>query len=237
MGGLISIPVCLAGKLLRIPIELYELNVEPGKAVNFLSKFVSKINICFDETEKYFPFKKCNLVSYPIRFSESEKKLSKLEAIKKINLSEDKKTILILGGSQGSVFINNLFKDFILQNNNINNKIQVIHQTGSDKFDWELLYKENLICAITFDFSDNIEQYYLAADIVVCRSGAGSLSEILFFQKKCITIPLEINSNNHQLLNAKSLEKKHPDLFCVLRQSDVTKNPNLFSEKIKKTAF
>lgn len=228
MGGLISIPVCLAGKLLGIPIELYELNVEPGKTIYLLSKFSSIINICFKETKEYFPNKKCNLINYPIRFNK-EHKISKVNALESIGLSFTKKTILIIGGSQGSIFINNLIKEWILNNQNLHDNIQIIHQTGVlDSFNWKEFYKSYCIQAITFDFYDKMENFYSAADLIICRSGAGTLAEILFFEKTCVTIPLETKSTCHQILNANCLSKQYPDLFYVLKQSDITINKELF---------
>lgn len=219
MGGLVSIPVCFAGKLLGINIEIYELNVEPGKAINLLSKLTNNINICFASTQKYFPTKKCKLVSYPVRFNENIKNISQNNALEKLNFNTNLKTVLILGGSQGSLFLNNLIKDFILENKNL--KFQVIHQTGKlDKFDWQSFYKAHNICAITFDYHHEMETYYIASDLIICRSGAGTLAEILFFEKKCITIPLETTYTSHQLLNAKELEKNYPDKIKLIIQNE-----------------
>jgi UDP-N-acetylglucosamine--N-acetylmuramyl-(pentapeptide) pyrophosphoryl-undecaprenol N-acetylglucosamine transferase len=220
MGGLISSPVCLAGKLLQIPIEIWELNVEPGKTVKFLTKFVDTINICFDETQKYLPHKTCKLVDYPIRFNDESKKILKISILEKNNFLADKKTILIIGGSQGSQFINNLFKQFILKNLQFKEKIQVIHQTGSTEFDWNKFYKMHNINAITFNFYDKMDEYYSISDLVICRSGAGTLAEIQFFEKKCITIPLETKSTSHQILNANNLAKRFPESFKVIKQNE-----------------
>jgi len=220
MGGLVSIPVCIAGKILCIPIELYELNVEPGKTINLLSKITPQINICFDSTKKYFPTKKCNLISYPIKFDLTTKDITQQQALERINFDTNLKTILILGGSQGSLFLNNLIKDLVSDKNNLN--IQIIHQTGKiDNFDWQSFYKNLSIPAITFSYHDEMEFYYTASDLVICRSGAGTLAEIVFFNKKCITIPLETGYTSHQLLNALELEKIYPKLIKVIKQNQI----------------
>ncbi|MDR3646069.1 MAG: UDP-N-acetylglucosamine--N-acetylmuramyl-(pentapeptide) pyrophosphoryl-undecaprenol N-acetylglucosamine transferase [Candidatus Babeliales bacterium] len=220
MGGLVSLPVCFAGKILGISIQLYELNVEPGKAINLLSKLTTDVNICFPVTQKYFPKTKCNLVSYPVRFNNDIKNITQEAALQKINLNAEFKTILVLGGSQGSLFLNNLIKQFVKENSNL--KLQIIHQTGQlDNFDWQSFYKELNIPAITFDYHHEPEYYYIACDIIICRSGAGTLAEILFFQKKCLTIPLQTSYTNHQKYNALELEKLYPDLIHVIEQNKV----------------
>lgn len=227
MGGLVSVPVCLAAKILGIKIELWELNVEPGKAVKFISKLTPEINICFKETQKHFPNKKINIVNYPVRFS-------KTLAPKNIpEFSNDKKTIFIIGGSQGSVFINSLIKDIVNLNTEFNNDIQIIHQVGADTFDWQGFYNALNIPAITFAFYDKVEEYYQFCDIVICRSGAGTLAEVLFFNKKCITIPLETKTTDHQILNAHAMMHEHPELFFVLKQNDIIKNKDIFFTLLK----
>jgi UDP-N-acetylglucosamine--N-acetylmuramyl-(pentapeptide) pyrophosphoryl-undecaprenol N-acetylglucosamine transferase len=238
MGGLVSIPVCVAGKILCIPITLYELNVEPGKTINLLSSLTNNINICFSATQKYFPKTKCNLVSYPVRFDDSIKNITQAAAIEKIKFNTQLKTILILGGSQGSLFLNDLIKNFVLTNRNI--KIQVIHQTGpstslpavakgygghgrmrNDNFDWKNFYKELNIPAITFEYHHEPEYFYIASDLIICRAGAGTLAEVLFFEKKCITIPLETSYTSHQKHNALELAKEYPNLIHVIEQNKI----------------
>jgi UDP-N-acetylglucosamine--N-acetylmuramyl-(pentapeptide) pyrophosphoryl-undecaprenol N-acetylglucosamine transferase len=220
MGGMVSIPVCFAAKILGISIELYELNIEPGKTINLLSKLTKNINIAFAQTQNYFPTKQCKLFSYPVRFNDNIKKISQDDALKKINFNLHLKTILILGGSQGSLFLNNLIKGFAQDHKDL--KIQIIHQTGKiDDFDWQRFYNDLCIPAITFEFHHEMEFYYLASDLIICRSGAGTLAEILFFEKKCITIPLETSYTNHQILNAEQLEKLYPDLIHVFEQKTI----------------
>lgn len=131
MGGLVSIPVCLAAKLLRIPIELHELNVMPGKTIKFLAPLAHKINVCFEESKNYLPAHKCTVKNYPVRFAPELKKQSQSDALKKLGLSPHKKTIFVLGGSQGSLFINGLIKNWVTQHKNLGKSAQLIHQTGA----------------------------------------------------------------------------------------------------------
>lgn len=231
MGGLVSIPVCIAATLLRIPIELWELNVEPGKTIRCLASFATTINICFKETKKYFPNHTCSVVKYPVRFSEQDKKKSRENICTTLGLAHAKKTILIVGGSQGSQFLNNLIKQWLIENNSIHAHIQIIHQTGNqDLAIMQEFYKRLQIPAIVFAFYSNIQDYYCIADLIICRAGAGTLAEIIFFEKKCITIPLQTSTTAHQLQNALALQKQYPDLVTVMYQQHV-KSINEFMNK------
>lgn len=227
MGGYISIPVCIAAWLLRIPIQLYELNAAPGKAARFLAPLAHKIFVVFQQAQRFFPAKKCSITSYPIRFSDNINNNPNPSATR--NLSSNKKTVLILGGSQGSAFINNLIKQWLEHNHQLHNAIQLIHQIGADNItDWQAYYNNYCIPAIVFDYQHNLEQYYRTADLIICRSGAGTLFEIQFFKKLCITIPHEATTTSHQINNAYAMAEQYPQLFTVIKQSEIKHNPSAF---------
>lgn len=231
MGGLISLPVCLAGKALALPITLYELNVVPGKAIQALAPLADSLFICFQKTQDYFKTA-CTLTQYPLRFTQCNKAITKENACKKLGFQTNLPIILILGGSQGSLFLNNTLKAW-LQTAPNNLPIQIIHQIGNhDTQEWHNFYDTIKIPALVFSFHHELEDYYAAADIVLCRAGAGTLFEILFFQKSTIVIPLETKTNTHQLYNAVSCAQEHPTLITVLRQHDIQQNAMLFSSTI-----
>ena len=132
----------MAGWLLRIPIELYELNVIPGKAILTLAPLANKIFVTFEQSKKHFGKHsyKCEIVDYPLRFTEADKIFDRKKIIEKINnlqinrnktikFSPTNKTIFFMGGSQGSLFINNLAKQWANEKER-QQDIQVIHQTG-----------------------------------------------------------------------------------------------------------
>lgn len=220
-GSYISIPVCLAAWLLRIPIELFELNSTPGKAMKFLVPFASKIKICFKKAKNYFPINKVIYESYPIRFKESDK-ISKNQACKAINFNPDYPVLLILGGSQGSEFINNFAKKLVLNNLKYLPNLQVVHQSGVNYTnDLNEFYKMHNIRARVVSFIQDLNVYYSAADFVVSRAGAGTLFELLFFKKKTIVVPLLSSITEHQADNAKVLAAEHPDLFNVYDQNSL----------------
>lgn len=219
-GGYPSLLVCSAARLLNIPVTLYELNVEPGKSISFLSNWIAAdIHVCFKETCQYFNTKNCTLSHYPVRFGEQEKKYNQQEIIQSLGLDPEKYTIVILGGSQGSQSLNDgiiAMLDFL--DTKTKNNIQIIHQAGAHSEYLNEKYKEKNVQALVVDFYKEIEKFYQAADVIICRSGAGTLFETLFFQKPCITIPLETKETDHQLHNAQALHEMYPEYVTIIRQ-------------------
>lgn len=220
-GGLNSIPVCLAGKFLGIPFDLYELNVEPGQSIKFLSYFTDTIHICFSQTAEYFKSKTCIISPYPIRFTENDRIFDRQKLLQDWNLSEDKKTVVILGGSQGSLAVNQAIKNCILSDKEIAQNIQIIHQTGmNDQDNYKEFYKSHQIPAVVFAYNEQLQNFYNLADLIICRAGAGTLFEVNFFKKPCIIIPLQADSTDHQLKNAYAMEKMRPEYFHVVLQDE-----------------
>ena len=223
-AGIIAIPVCLAAKILGIPFEIWELNLEPGKATKFLARLSTQTNICFSETQNHIK-RKCHLTHYPVRFNRRES-FDK----SKLGLKKDKKTIVVLGGSQGSISLNQIIKNLALR---LNDNFQIIHQTGSfETFDYSKFYKENNVTAFVTDYYDKIEDLYNSADIIICRSGAGSLAEACFFKKPCITIPLKAKTTLHQVENAKAFASKSSS-FRYLEQDVLEKDISLLVKEIE----
>ncbi len=230
-GGYISIPVCLVGWMLRIPIELFELNATPGKAISFLARFATTIHVCFPETQKYFPSSNTVVTAYPVRDALKQVTITQEEVLTNLGFSPEKKTILVLGGSQGSHSLNRIMESTIKMGSNLSDTIQIIHQTGNEApQELEAFYKAHGITACVFQFSNTLETLYPAADLVICRAGAGSLFETLFFKKKCIIIPLETKTTDHQLDNAVSCAKSYPQYCTVLRQQAVMDDPQMLTQ-------
>lgn len=220
-GGYIAIPVCFAAYLLKIPIELQLLDAIPGKAIKFLSPFAQVISICFEESKKYLPAHKCISVPYPIRFEKQDKAISKSWAREHLNLASDKFTIFILGGSQGSIFLNNSIKNLIITNKQWQKNIQIIHQTGfQDTTDWQKFYNDSGIQHFVFSYYQQLNICYKASDIIICRAGAGTLFEIKFFELDAIIIPLKTATTSHQINNACAFERQCPDQCFVIEQDD-----------------
>ncbi len=252
-GGHLSIPVCLAGKLLNKKIVLYELNFTPGKAVKFLSPIATEIFVTFDKTKKNIKNSKKTI--YPVRFSRKDKDIEKKKIInlinskiKKVNLKFDqnKKTLFILGGSHGSMFLNKIIEKYISTSTAVPSSFdkstiysgQVIHQTGFiDKANWEEFYSLNKIPAYTFSYFDKIENLYLISDLIISRGGAGALFEIKFFKKRSIIVPLKTKNSSHQVANSTAMQDKNPELFTVIDQDLISKDLIFFKNLINDHLF
>jgi UDP-N-acetylglucosamine--N-acetylmuramyl-(pentapeptide) pyrophosphoryl-undecaprenol N-acetylglucosamine transferase len=227
-GGSVALPVCFAAWVLRIPIELYELNVVPGRAIKLLSKIATTTYVCFHESKKLLP--KAIYAPYPVRFT-AQDVVSKTEACKQLGLDTHKKTVVVLGGSQGSQFINTLVVSWLKTIPEQYKNLQIFHQTGSKDLDTlKKAYSSLAVTAVICDYKEEMQQVYSAADIILARAGAGTLFEILFFKKKALIIPLEGASTDHQVDNAYAMMQEYPEYFKVVRQSEA--NATLLSQHI-----
>lgn len=233
-GGIVAIAPCLAGWILRIPITLYSLDAVPGKAIQFLTSFATTIITPFASSTHYFPGKKCSIADYPIKYNNQI--IDQQTALAELKLSPNKKTVLILGGSQGSLFLNECIKKWVQDPSFPIDKIQIIHQTGSlDTTNWKQLYSNAHITAYPFSYHPNLALMYAAADLIICRAGAGTLFEVKFFNKQCIIIPLKTNTTTHQVDNAQAMTNEYPELFQTIEQSVVEHDPNILFGHITTT--
>ena len=207
-GGYATYPVVVAGSKLGIKTVLHESNVIPGKAILSLEKRVDKIFVNFEKTKTYFKRKeKVVRTGNPLRsgFTVS----TKAEARNTLNIRK-KYVILCMGGSLGAEKINNatieLIENFICQRKDI----LLIWSTGKSEFAKimdELKEKrfgklENIVVR---DYFDDIYLQMAAADIVISRAGAMTISELAYLKKASIIVPSPNVTNNHQYLNAKAL--------------------------------
>ncbi len=228
MGGYVSLPVCIAGWLLRIPITTYELNAVPGRAVQWLAPLSQQVLVCFNQTCTFFASKKVQVAPYPLRFKK-ENLVSKAQACITLGLDPQRKTLLLLGGSQGSQFLNRACLKFLTESSFLHSSIQVIHQTGSaDSKNVQKAYEDSSFPTLVFDYRHDIHVCYQAADIVIARAGAGTLFELNFFSKPSVIIPLESATTSHQVDNAHALQKQRPDLFYVFSQRALEHNTQEF---------
>ncbi len=234
IGGFVSVPVCLAAWCLGIPIELFELNATPGKAVAWLTRLACKTYVCFSEAQHFFPTATTALVPYPLRYTQ-EDTVDKAKACRELGMSQNDTILLVLGGSQGSQFINRLMTQLASTHDSDIQSLSIIHQTGaSDIKEVQATYESLGIKAWVFDYTQDLKFHYVAADIVIARAGAGTLFELAFFKKPSIIIPLETKVNVHQVDNAVAMAKQEPGLFTIIRQKDIENNPEIFFEFVKK---
>ncbi|MCF7908743.1 MAG: glycosyltransferase [Candidatus Omnitrophica bacterium] len=204
-GGRDSFFLILLSSLLSIDTVLYEPNVSLGKANKVLSRFVKKILRGFPSQES----SQKNLV-FGVPLRDNLKRLDKQKA-REILQFDAKTVILCCGGSQGSRFINQNFVRFVQQ---FKGDCQIIHLTGKDKF-LEIRENYNKIECKSFveDFYYNLEVLYSAADLVVSRAGALTLSEISYYRLAALLIP-HTGASGHQRENALYFQQRDAALLC-----------------------
>ena len=206
-GSLVSIPVVLFAWLFRIKTLIHEQNVIPGRANRLLAKFSDRIAISFEETKGHFEGSSGKIIFTGNPMRKELKRLDKNKALDFFGLGYGKFTILVMGGSVGSHQINIGFLNAISMISD-KPKLQIIHLTGLR--DYDLLkesYKDLSVNIRLFSFLDQMQYAYSACDLVVCRAGATTLTEIILFGLPAIIIPYPF-AYEHQVSNAKVLESK-----------------------------
>jgi len=233
-GGILALPVACAAFCLAIPLDLYVLDAVPGKALLALNSFADTIYCCFEDSKKFFVHPKVYLCDYPLQYSLEELNCSQDDALIKLGFNTKKKTLLVLGGSQGSLFLNNLIRHWIVENPLHAEQVQIIHQYGNDTTtDWHTWYDLNhTACHYVFDYTKNLSCMYSAADLIVARAGAGTIFEAKAFGKKTVLIPLKTFSTEHQVDNAIAIQKMFPDQFDFFFQEDIERDVKLLYNTI-----
>jgi len=230
-GGSGSFSVTLAAKVLRIPVFIHESDVSPGLSNQKTSNWAKKIFISFPKTE-YFDPEKTILVGNPIRaeiLNGNAKIASEL-----FNLTLTKPIFLIMGGSQGAEAIN----DFILSVlNKLLKNYEIIHVCGRQNIkqveaESQVVIEKSLdkyYHPVGFLDEEKIKHAYSVADIIISRSGSGSIFEIAAVGKPSILIPLPFASFNHQAKNAYIYSETGAAI--IFEQQSLT--PNFFMDKLE----
>lgn len=200
-GSYHTIPVVLAAKSLGIPIILHEANSIPGKANRWLSPFASHIGVHFPSAGNFFKGKAIE-ASLPLREGYRLNSTSREEAFEYYRLSPHLQTLLICGGSQGAVAINQFVKEcfpFFQEN-----ALQLIHLTGNESQAEALasFYRSKGIKASVKPFEHQMRFAWRAADGFIGRSGASTIAEAMEFEVPGILIPYPHSANQHQDINA-----------------------------------
>lgn len=203
-GGYVAGPAIFSSNLVGAKIILLEQNSYPGVTTKLLERYADEIHLSFEDSKKYFKNKeKLFLTGNPVR--ENLKYISKKEAFKEFNLSSEKKTLLVLGGSLGAASINEAVASSI--DKLVENNIQVIWQTGKNYFDkYKSIACENVWVA---PFVEKMNSAYSACDLLLSRAGATTIAEIIVLSIPAILVPSPNVAENHQYFNAKSLSDKN----------------------------
>ena len=235
-GGYASVPTVLAARLLRIPIIIHESDAKPGRANLFAAKFATKIAISFESAAEYFPKKVRNKIArtgMPIR-----KALTRIEkegAQQYLELEKDVPTVLILGGSQGSMRINEAILSSLPTLVSFAN---IIHQTGEANFK-----NVESVAQVVLAKNPHANRYhplnYLSemalqraagvTSVVISRAGSGTIAEIGLWKKPSILIPIPESISHDQRTNAYAYSKTGAAI--VIEEKNLT--PNLLASEVR----
>ena len=205
-GSLACVPVVIFAWFFRIAVIIHEQNVIPGEANRFLSWFADKVAVSFAETKDYFSGIKQKIVLTGNPLRKEMIRIERSDALDFFGLSEDKFTILAMGGSAGAHKLNLEFLK-ALSALRQKDKLQVIHLSGNSDYDFlKDSYRKLGINYKLYSFLDNMQYAYSASDVVLSRAGAGTISEIIYFGLPAILLPYPY-AYKHQLNNARVLEK------------------------------
>ncbi len=213
-GGYMSIPTCLAAKILNLKIFLFEPNFVLGRANLFLLNYCDKI-LTYRKKIKNFPNEKQykNYVIKPL----IKKKIFLTK--QKCETKSKKFTILIIGGSQGARKFDNLFcRDLIKLSKKI--EIKIYHQTSNKNINkLKQLYFLNKINSYVFSYTNYLHKIIKKCDFVITRSGASTINELVFLETPFLAVPFPFAKDDHQFFNAKYYVKKK--LGWLIRENEI----------------
>jgi UDP-N-acetylglucosamine--N-acetylmuramyl-(pentapeptide) pyrophosphoryl-undecaprenol N-acetylglucosamine transferase len=250
VGGYASAPTLNAAYAMGIPCLIQEQNSYAGVTNKSLGKKAQKVCVAYSGMERFFPADKIIMTGNPVRQNLLETKMTKEEARLSFGLEPNKKTVLMIGGSLGARTMN----ESVLKHLDEIRKsdAQFIWQTGkyySQDIAEALTQKEDVPNMKVMDFIGSMDNAYAAADIVVSRAGASSISELCLLGKPCILVPSPNVAEDHQTKNALALSTKDAAIFIadkdakdalittVLRTIEDDAKLASLSENVKKLAF
>ncbi len=214
-GGYMSIPLCIAAKILNLKIYLFEPNMVIGRANIFYMKFCEKI-FCYSNNIKNFPRKYINkiiVINPLLRKKFYSIKISEEKIKNEINL-------LIIGGSQGAKFFDQEVKNTIL-NLSKKYKLKVYQQSNNENLvSLKNFYNSKNIHHELFDYKSNITEYISVSNLCITRAGASTLSELTFLNVPYLAIPYPYAKDNHQFENA--LFYKNRNCCWILEQNNIS---------------
>ena len=208
-GGYVCFPVISAAHELKIPTFIHESNAVPGLTTKMLASFVDHIFLGFEESKKYYNnSNKVFVTGTPVRLSFSEE--DKASAGKRLGLEKNIPLVLSMWGSLGSEYMNRTVREFIPVMET--GSMYLIHSTGKKYYrDFEELIQSGCTAitsgeAKVSEYLYNIPDLMTAADLVICRAGASTISELTYLGKPALIVPSPNVTNNHQEKNARLLE-------------------------------
>jgi UDP-N-acetylglucosamine--N-acetylmuramyl-(pentapeptide) pyrophosphoryl-undecaprenol N-acetylglucosamine transferase len=227
-GGFASGPILYIASLFGIPTLIQEQNSYPGITNKILAKRASKICVAYDNLDRFFDKNKLILTGNPVRSDLQNLAIDSVGAALNFGLEENKKTLLIIGGSNGSREINKLIFNNLNLFESLN--IQLLWQCGKIYYEHYKKLNNNKNIKV-YDFIDKMNLAYEVADIIISRAGASSISELCIVGKPVIFLPSPNVAEDHQSKNALSLVNNKAAL--MIEEKNMNKDfKNSFSELI-----
>lgn len=221
-GGFVAVPVVLGAKSNRIPVIIHESDMTPGLANKIAIPFAKAVCTTFPETAKNLSCKaKAIYTGTPIRADIFRG--NRVSGMKLCNFDLNKPVVMIMGGSQGAVKINNCIREAL---DDILKDFQIVHLCGKGNIDSNLTDR---VGYSQFEYvSDELPHIFACADIIVARAGSNSISEFLALKKPSLLIPLNAKaSRGDQILNATSFEKHG---FSKMLSEDMMNSKSIVEE-------
>lgn len=216
VGGYVTLPVILAAKKCHIKTVIHEQNSIPGKTNKFLSRGVDGVFLSFQESKKYFK-KDVNAIYTGNPSGDNVKNLKPMNK-ESLGFSKDKKLVLVTSGSLGSSALNDKLLEFLKLSEKDNYEILFI--TGNANYE-EFTKNNHFAKNIkVVPYLDNLASLFKSCDLVISRSGAGTISELLMAKTPAILIPSPNVANNHQYYNAKDLNDSNLAIMILENELD-----------------
>ncbi len=209
VGGYASGPLLYAASRKNIPTLIQEQNSYPGITNKLLAKRVDKICVAYERMERYFPKEKITTTGNPVRGNMKISDSNSEEAYRHFGLDKEKKTILSVGGSQGARSLNEAIADSHELLATQVDKVNIIWQVGKLYFDEFKNSKSGILPNVKIlPFIDRMDLAYNIADVVMCRAGAMTITELSHLSQPAILIPSPHVAEDHQTKNAVALVEK-----------------------------
>ncbi len=221
-GGFVSVPVVIGAKIHKVPVIIHESDITPGLANKMAMPFATKVCTTFPETIDKISKGKAILTGSPIRNSLFSGTIKK--GLEICGFDDEKPILLVMGGSLGSVVINNAVREAL---DTLLKKFQIVHICGKGNFDEKF---ESVQGYKQFEYlSEELPDIFACCDIIASRAGSNSICEFLALKKPNLLIPLsKEHSRGDQILNAMSFQKQN--FSKVLSEEEL--NSKTFTDNI-----
>ena len=231
MGGFTSTIPLMAGRMRGCKTLVHESNAIPGRANRLNAKFSDQILVGLEACAEHFDASKTRVVGTPLRTELNERPV-KAKALQHFGLQPDKKTVLVMGGSQGARGINTMISQSL--NAYSNAGVQLLHIAGVDDFEMvQTAFKRSGEAGCVLEFCAEMAMAYAAADVAVCRSGASSLAELACFGLPTVLIPYPFAADDHQTRNAEIYERIGAALLYQQKELDTAKLATILLDLIR----